>query len=45
MGISLRIFIVDDKDTVQRLAWTRYERLLGHNSKECLPKYANKRVR
>jgi len=45
MGLSVRIFIVGDDDTIQRLAWARYERLLGHDSKECLPQYANMRVR
>ena len=45
MGISLRIFIVDDDDTLQRLPLARYDRLLGRNSKECMPQYAGKRVR
>jgi hypothetical protein len=45
MGISLRIFIVEDDDTIHRLPLAKYERLLKRNSKECLPQYAGKRVR
>ena len=45
MGISLRIFIVDDKDTVHRLPLAKYDRLLMQDSKECLPQYANMRIR
>ncbi len=45
MGISLRIFIVDDDDKLQRLPLARYDRLLAPNSKECMPQYAGKRVR
>ena len=45
MGISLRIFIVDDDDTLQRLPLARYDRLLERNSKECMLQYAGKRVR
>jgi hypothetical protein len=45
MGISLRIFIVDDDDTLKRLPLARYDRLLERNSKECMSQYAGKRVR
>lgn len=45
MGISLRIFIIDDNDTLQRLPLARYDRLLERNQKECMPQYAGKRVR
>ena len=45
MGTSLRIFIVNDDDSLQRLAVARYERLLKGDPKESLPEYANKRVR
>ena len=45
MGISLRIFLVNDDDTLQRLPWARYDRLLERIPKECMPEYAGKRVR
>lgn len=45
MGISLQIFIVDDKDTVHRLPLAKYDRLLMQDSKECLPQYASQRIR
>jgi len=45
MGISLRIFIVEDDDTIHRLPFAKYDRLLERNSKECLPQYAGTRVR
>ena len=45
MGISLRIFIVEDDDTVYRLPLAKYDRLLEHHPKECLPQYVGKRVR
>jgi len=45
MGISLRIFIVNDDDTLQRLPLARYDRLLERNPKESMPQYAGKRVR
>ena len=45
MGISLRIFLIEDDDSIKRLALAKYERLLEGNPKERLPQYADKRVR
>ncbi len=45
MGLSIRVFIVEDDDTIKRLPLTRYERLLKRHPDERLPKYAGKRVR
>ena len=45
MGISLRIFLVNDDDSIQRLALSRYDRLLERDPKERLPQYAGERVR
>ena len=45
MGLSIRIFIVEEDDTLKRLPMTRFDRLLKHDPNESLPKYAGKRVR
>lgn len=45
MGISLQIFIVEEDDTLHRLPMAKYDRMFARNPKECLPQYANKRVR
>ncbi len=45
MGLSIRIFIVEDDDTIKRLPLARYERLLKRDPDERLSKYAGKRVR
>ena len=45
MGIGLRIFLVNDDDSLERLAVAKYERLLRRDPEECLPQYAGKRVR
>ena len=45
MGLSIRIFIVDEDDSLHRLALARYERLLGDDLAESIPEYAGKRVR
>ncbi len=45
MGLSIRVFIVEDDDTIKRLPMTRYERLLKSDPNERLLKYAGKRVR
>ncbi len=45
MGLSIRVFIVEDDDTIKRLPLARYERLLKHDPDEKLLKYAGKRVR
>jgi hypothetical protein len=44
MGISLRIFLVNDDDSIKRLPLTRYERLMRGDPKERLPECAGKRV-
>jgi hypothetical protein len=45
MGLGLRIFIINDDDTVRRFPFSRYERLLQGDSKEHLPQYAGKKKR
>ncbi len=45
MGIGIRIFLVDDYDSVQRISLARLERLLHFDRKESLPQYAGKRIR
>ena len=45
MGLSIRIFIVEDDETIKRLPLARYERLLKRDPDERLSKYAGKRVR
>jgi len=45
MGIGLRIFLVHDDDSIERLPVARYERLLRGDPKESFPQYANKWVR
>ena len=45
MGLSIRIFIVEDDDTIKRLPLARYERLLKRDPVERLLEYAGKRVR
>ena len=45
MGLGIRIFIVEDDDTIKRLPLSRYERLLNRDPDERLSKYAGKRVR
>jgi hypothetical protein len=45
MGLSIRIFIVEDDDTIKRLPLTRYERLHKHDRDERLLKYAGQRLR
>ena len=45
MGLGLRIFIINDDDTVRRFPFSRYERLLHGDSKERLLQYAGKKVR
>jgi len=45
MGLSIRIFIVEDDDTINRLPLARYERLLKRDPDERLLRYAGKRVR
>lgn len=45
MGLSTRIFLVDDDDSLHRLALAQYERLLRGDPEESVPQYAGKRVR
>jgi hypothetical protein len=45
MGLGMRIFIVKDDDSLERLPAGRYNRLLQRDSNERLLPYAGKRVR
>ena len=45
MGIGIRIFVVNDDDSIKRLALARYDRLLERDPKERFSQYARKRVR
>jgi hypothetical protein len=45
MGVGLRIFIVNDDNSLERLALKKYERLMQHDPDLFLPQYAGKRVR
>jgi hypothetical protein len=45
MGIGLRVFLVNDNDSIKRLSLARYERLLRRDPQERLPQYADRRVR
>lgn len=45
MGIGLRVFLIDDNDSLQRLSIARYDRLFLEGSGERLPQYAGKRMR
>ena len=45
MGISLRLYIVNDDDSLQRIPVAKYERLLDRDPRGRLPQYARKRMR
>ncbi|HUV59848.1 MAG TPA: hypothetical protein VMW09_07020 [Desulfatiglandales bacterium] len=45
MGTGLKIFLVNDDDSLQRFPLARFERLIDRDPKELLPQYAGKRVR
>jgi hypothetical protein len=45
MGMSVRVFLVDDNDSLQRISMARLDRLLHFDRRESLPQYAGKRVR
>jgi hypothetical protein len=45
MGLGMRIFIVKDDGSLERLAFEKYNRLLQRHANERLLQYANKRVR
>jgi len=44
MGLSIRVFIVEDDDSINRLPLAKYERLLKRSSDERLLKYASESV-
>ncbi len=45
MGVSLRPFIIDDDDTVHKISYAMYKRLVGQDSGERIEQYADRRVR
>ena len=45
MGTGLKIFLINDDDSLQRFPLARLERLINRDPKERLPQYAGKRVR
>ena len=45
MGIGIRVFLVDDNDSLQRISMARLDRLLHFDRRESLPQYSGKRVR
>ncbi len=45
MGLSARIFIIEDDDSVHKLSHAAFERLIRQDPNECLPKYAGQKVR
>ena len=45
MGISVRVFIIEEDDTVNKLSHAAFERLIRQDPKECLPQYAGQKVR
>ena len=45
MGISLRIFLVNDDGSIKHLPLAKYVRLLRQDPDERLPQYAGKRIR
>ena len=45
MGTGCRVFFLDDKDSLERIAMARLNRLLRFDQRESLPQYAGKRVR
>jgi len=45
MGIGIRIYIVEDDDSLKRIPLTRYERMLGGVPGEALPQYSGRRMR
>ena len=45
MGITCRVFFVDDKDSLQRISMARLNRLLRFDPAERLHRYSGKRMR
>jgi hypothetical protein len=44
-GVSLRVFLVHDDDSIHRIPVSRFIRLKDGDRKECFPAYAGKRIR
>ena len=45
MGLGCRVFLIGDKDSLQRISMARLDRLLHFDRRESLQQYAGKRVR
>ena len=45
MGTGLRVFLVNDDDSLKRFPLARFERLFQDHPEESLPEYAGKRLR
>ena len=45
MGVSLKAFIIDDDDTVHRITYAMYKRLVAQEPEARLCQYADRRVR
>ena len=45
MGITCRVFFLDDNDSLQRISMARLDRLLHFDRRESFQQYAGKRVR
>jgi hypothetical protein len=45
MGLGTRVFLINDKDALQRLSLAKFERLLRGDHQERLLQYAGKRIR
>ena len=45
MGVSARVFLIHDDDSIHRIPLSRFLRLHDRDKKECFPEHARKRVR
>ena len=45
MGTGVRLFFLNDDNTIRRIPWARYERLLKGDFDACFQEYAGKSVR
>ena len=45
MGLTMRVYIINDDDSLRRLPNAKYERMLRGDPNESLMQYANKRIR
>ena len=45
MGLTMRVYIINDDDSLRRLPNTKYERMLRGDPNEPLMQYADKRIR